>query len=355
MGREDPWCRNPDRSGGSLMSAIGIRGGDAASESRVRLIGRDRELRELAAHEGVVGLAGEPGIGKTRLLEELAARWAPRTVLRGAATEFETDVPFAPFAELFDEPSGMLPAERYRYHREVGARLERMADGRPVLLIVDDAHWADPASIELIAHLARRPIRTPLLVVAAFRPAQASERLAAGAGRPAARDARPPVARRGRRAAARRAVASRRDDVYERAGGNPLFLDALSRSGGVPDTVLDALSRRARGAPAGRARAGPRRRGRGGAVRAGARHRRGRARRAGGARRARRAAGRGAGARVRAARVPLPSSDRAPGHLRPHRRGLADRRPRPRGRGARASGRRAGAARAPPRAVRAAG
>ena len=75
----------------------------------MRLIGRDRELGELAAYEGVVGLAGEPGIGKSRLLEELGARCGGRTVLGGAATEFETDVPFAAFAELFDSRAASCP------------------------------------------------------------------------------------------------------------------------------------------------------------------------------------------------------------------------------------------------------
>ena len=116
-----------------------------------------------------------------------------------------------------------------------------MADGRPVLLVVDDAHWADPASVELIAHLARRPVRTRLLVVVAFRPAQASERLLrALAGRP--RVTLGPLSRAEAGELLRDVPASRRDDVYERAGGNPLFLEALSRSGGVPETVLDALA-----------------------------------------------------------------------------------------------------------------
>src|SRR6185503_19783632 len=91
----------------------------------------------------------------------------------------EAEIPFTPFSDAswFDVPGGDLPGERYRLHRAVGTRLERMADGRPVLLVVDDAHWADPASVELLAHLARRPVRCELLVVVAFRPAQASTRL----------------------------------------------------------------------------------------------------------------------------------------------------------------------------------
>ena len=120
------------------------------------LLGRERELHLFAGRRGVIQLTGEPGIGKTCLLDELRARSAHRTVLRGAATEFEAEIPFTPFADAswFDVAGGDLPGERYRLHRAVGTRLERMADGRPVLLVVDDAHWADPASVELLAHLA---------------------------------------------------------------------------------------------------------------------------------------------------------------------------------------------------------
>ena len=252
----------------------------------------------------------------------------------------------------------MLPAERYRYHREVGARLERMADGRPVLLVVDDAHWADPASVELLAHLARAP-GPDARCWSSWRsgPAQASERLPARAGRPARASTLGPLSRAeagdaaARRARRRDATTSTSAPAATRSSSTRCRARAACRT-----TVLDALADELARALAGRARARPRRRGRGRAVRAGARRRRGRARRAGGAGRARRAAGRRAGHARRTARSsasairscarPSMRSAGAGWRIGAHARVAAV---------LRAPGRRPGAARPPRRAVRAAG
>jgi predicted ATPase len=67
-------------------------------------------------------------------------------------------------------------AERYRVHYAVRSLLERLATRQPVLLSLDDAHWADPASFEVIAHLLRR-FRGRLLGAIAFR--HAPQRLTA--------------------------------------------------------------------------------------------------------------------------------------------------------------------------------
>ena len=145
-------------------------------------------------------LVGEPGIGKTRLLAELAARADARgcLVLTGSASELESDLPFWVFVDALDEyvqglerqrlalldddvraelaqvlPS--LPAvaagrgvplqhERYRAHRAVRALLERVAATRPLVLVLDDLHWADPGSVELVGALLRRPPAAPVLM-----------------------------------------------------------------------------------------------------------------------------------------------------------------------------------------------
>ena len=159
-------------------------------------------------------LAGEPGIGKTRLLSELAGRADERgqLVLVGCGSELERDVPFWVFVDALDEyvqgldprrlasldddvraelahifPS--LPAvaadgvaalqhERYRTHRAVRALLEQLAATTPLVLVLDDLHWADSGSIELVGSLLHRPPSAPVLLALALRPRQVPERLA---------------------------------------------------------------------------------------------------------------------------------------------------------------------------------
>ena len=185
------------------------------------LVGRAEELgafnqllAELDSGEGAaVALVGEPGIGKTRLLAELAARSDARghLVLSGSASELERDLPFWVFVDALEEyiqaldprvlasldedvrtelgrvfpslsalASGRPPAshERYRSHRAVSALLARLATTTPVVLVLDDLHWADTASIELLGALLRRPPSSVLMALA-MRQRQLPERLSA--------------------------------------------------------------------------------------------------------------------------------------------------------------------------------
>ena len=73
----------------------------------------------------------------------------------------------------------VLQDERYRAHRAVRELLERLAVRRPLVLALDDVHWADPASVELLAALLRSPPDAAVLLVVAGRPRQLPERLAA--------------------------------------------------------------------------------------------------------------------------------------------------------------------------------
>ena len=146
---------------------------------------------------------GEGGIGKTRLLDELAARAdaAGALVLSGRASELERELPFGVWEDALAEHAeflgvdrlerlvgdqlpelaavlpavGRVPAglqdERYRTHRAVRALLEALAQRQPIVLVLDDLHWADDASLELVAHLLRRPPRGRVALALAFRPA----------------------------------------------------------------------------------------------------------------------------------------------------------------------------------------
>lgn len=181
---------------------------------RAPLVGREREWRVLlhaldrarAATE-LVFVSGEPGIGKSRLLADLAGAADGRLVLRGGAHERQGQPPYVLFVEAFrsyldqagevqDEaarrlgPLLCLLPERAAH--DPGARpvvLDRqvlmelaavcfrsLAEDGPVLLLLEDLHWADPASIDLLAYLRRRLRDVPLLMLASFRHTDVDDR-----------------------------------------------------------------------------------------------------------------------------------------------------------------------------------
>jgi ATP/maltotriose-dependent transcriptional regulator MalT len=126
---------------------------------------------------GVMTVCGEPGIGKTRLLDEIAARAEPRgvRVLRASALPLERDVPFGVLAEALGDhwPNLEPPMGSELGHRQprraVAARLDELAGATPVILLLDDLHWADTQSCEIIARLVCRWVSGPVLGVFAFR------------------------------------------------------------------------------------------------------------------------------------------------------------------------------------------
>jgi DNA-binding CsgD family transcriptional regulator len=242
-----------------------------------RLVGRERELDLLDAAldgvgsgvSGVVELLGEPGIGKSSLLDAMVAAAEARghLVFAGRAAEFEAGQPFGVFADAMDDyvsspgagvveqldperlaelaavfPSfsrrarqGGLQGERFRVHYAMRLLFERLAVCRPVVVALDDVHWADPASVELICHLLRRGIRGRVLVTLAYRPRQAQPRLLAELevarrrGRSTTVEPRPLSP-----AEAAELVGDLGDELrtrlYEQSGGNPFYLEQLARA-----------------------------------------------------------------------------------------------------------------------------
>ena len=181
------------------------------------LVGRRRELAALV--ETLYGLedggaswaclTGPAGIGKTRLIGELCqiARAHGLTVLVGRGAELERDVPFGIVIDALDDQLGALPParlralcgeqagqlaavfpalagvraragptapdERYHTYRAVRTLIERLAARGPLLLVLDDVHWADGASTEQLLFLLRHPPRARVLIVLSWRPSQA--------------------------------------------------------------------------------------------------------------------------------------------------------------------------------------
>ncbi|WP_128379709.1 BTAD domain-containing putative transcriptional regulator [Streptomyces cavernae] len=249
-----------------------------------RLVGRaeevamfDRLLGDLTTggsgtRAPVVELAGEPGIGKTRLLAELGeqARKRGLLVLAGRSTQFD-QTPYGAFVDALDDhlasvipdggPVDVLPtaavrqlgavfpalwndrlaaqparAERYWLHRAVRSLLEAMAGGgQGLVLTLDDLHWADDATAELVDHLIRHPPKAPVLLALAHRPRQIPPRLSAAlawagaAGRMSQADLGPLSSTDAAGLFAGDMGPGRWRQLYEVSGGNPFYLEALTR------------------------------------------------------------------------------------------------------------------------------
>ncbi len=245
------------------MLAVGWTG-EEGPVSEQGMVGRSDDLRVVHTLVDAVArgrrrrlvVRGEPGIGKTSLLTVLGDAAAARgfTVLRGRATELESDVPLAAVLEALadtvdqssleaDGPEPAPAATRWRVYRSVVDHLQHLAARSPVALVVDDVHWADPATLELLEHLVRRPPHAPHLLALGLRPGGAADRLivamrAQGVGTvmdvgPLSRDDAEPLM-------ASFADAGDRDRLYREAGGNPMLIEELVRAGsaeGVPGGV----------------------------------------------------------------------------------------------------------------------
>jgi DNA-binding SARP family transcriptional activator len=193
-----------------------------------RLVGRHRELERFrrAVHGacdavrpggGVVLVAGEPGIGKTRLAEEAAEEAAAEgmAVAWGRCSDIDGAPPLWPWAEILRalhshlgsagaadpavvaELASIVPelgagaaagateqdalTARFRLFDAVESTLVAIGRVRPLLLVLDDLHWADAASLRLLAFLAPRTRSAPLLVVGTYRPEAATPGSALGA------------------------------------------------------------------------------------------------------------------------------------------------------------------------------
>lgn len=231
--------------------------------SAAALLERDDLLATLArlteaAAQGrgrVVLVGGEPGIGKTSLLQRFAARAPAARVLWGGCEALATPRPFGPLHDFIDATGARL-RQAFAAHADRGTLFAALLDElaappAPTVLVIDDLHWADAATLDLVKYLGRRIARVPALLVASHRDDAASMaplRAVFGELPPAdvARVAVPrltPAAVQALADGAGRSAAG----VHEATGGNPFFVaEVLAHAGeGVPATVRDAVLARA--------------------------------------------------------------------------------------------------------------
>ncbi|HKY88691.1 MAG TPA: AAA family ATPase [Candidatus Limnocylindrales bacterium] len=243
---------------------------------RPALIGRDDEVRRIeaalarasAGRGGTLLLAGETGVGKTRLMREATelARRRGYRVLDGRAYPVEQGLAYAPLSDALGsylrgldarrqaslvaglphlgrligglptqtpETFGEPELEKTRMFEAVALLVARLAREAPVVLCLDDLHWADPASLELIHYLARGIADQRVLILAAYSPDEAGSNHGLGAFLSSAQ----------RNALAEQVVLSRLRPpevaalVAEMLGGEPprrLLLDLEERAAGTP-------------------------------------------------------------------------------------------------------------------------
>jgi DNA-binding CsgD family transcriptional regulator len=228
-------------------------------------VGRRVELRFLADEFAaacksglrLVLIEGEAGIGKTRLLAEFfSALAAEATVVAGRCSE-QVRSPYQPFAEIVNvldprsrlaalrprEPAVRQSEEKWAYFNAVAEVIRAEASRHPVAIAVEDAQWADDASIELLRFLPRRIVGSRCMLLVTLRSENFGQNAAAAALRSAGSRARGttlqlrPLRRHEIKHLVQESVQKRGASlppatvaqIEALAEGNPLFAEELAR------------------------------------------------------------------------------------------------------------------------------
>ena len=209
-------------------------------------------------------VGGEAGIGKTTLLREFCqAHGQSARVLWGACDSLFTPSPLGPLLEVAEGSGDELQAVVARGampYEVVTALAHELQTRTPTVFVLEDLHWADEATLDVLRLLARRVESVPALVVASYRDDQLDRahplRILLGELTGSRTVGRMRLGRLSLGAVAQLAepYGVDTDELYRKTAGNPFFVvEALAAGAeGIPDTVRDAvLARAARLSPAG--------------------------------------------------------------------------------------------------------
>src|SRR5579872_4208690 len=224
------------------------------------LLERDHDLSVLgdllssvrSTSEGrLVLVGGEAGVGKTALLREFCTtQTEPVRVLWGACEPLRTPRPLGPLvdvAEAVGGELGTLVSGTAKPYDVAVALLAQLRDRVPTVLVLEDLHWADEATLDVLTVLAARIGSAPALVLASYRDDELdrSEQLRFVLGELVRRPGRLGVKPLSRAAVEALGEQHRVDgeQLYRTTGGNPFFLTEVLAAGGerIPETVRDAV------------------------------------------------------------------------------------------------------------------
>ena len=249
-----------------------------------RLVGREAQLAVVDAHlddlersrGALLLLAGEPGIGKTRLAGEIVDRAREQGARTIWATAWAGDgaPPLWPWVQILQQITGSaamldqlspvtpaaLPAARFAQFESIRQQVLEAASSQPLVVVIDDLQWADTASIRVLVFVASAIRDAPCFVVATYRSNELSRDDMADIARVGTTLAVPRLTDAAATELLRTAVGAEIspaavDAIVGRSGGNPLFVwefgQLMAQSGrfdvapaAVPGAVAAVIERR---------------------------------------------------------------------------------------------------------------
>ena len=201
----------------------------------------------------LVLVSGEAGIGKSVLVRRFCdARDGQVRVFWGACDALETPRPLSPLIDIAAAAGGSLLAsvrEGAKPHAVFVALMEELCAVRPTIAVLEDVHWADEATLDIVRLLARRAETLAALVIVTYREDELDAthplRLAVGelGTAPGVVHLRLPALSRGAVGQLASSHGVDAEELYERTAGNPFFVTEVLAGGGtdVPPTVRDAV------------------------------------------------------------------------------------------------------------------
>jgi DNA-binding CsgD family transcriptional regulator/tetratricopeptide (TPR) repeat protein len=223
-------------------------------ESELALL-RETVAGAASGHGGLVLIGGEAGIGKTSLVRELRASAGPSvTFLIGGCEPLSVPVPLGPWREIADAAEAADPLDAGTADRLAVARAlsETLVSRSPAVAVIEDAHWADPTTLDVLRLLVRRIEDAAIALVLTYREGEvaANADLARLLGDLATHPAVRRISLRPLSSGAVGVLARRAGldpgQVVSLTGGNPfLVVEAIAAEGRLPASVRDAVLARA--------------------------------------------------------------------------------------------------------------